>query len=119
HIANTVGIIHMVENNDIDIGIVEGPVSSRNLVTRVCWVDELVAVAAPGQPLAKKDKVDIAEVFRYPFISREEGSGTGEVIENYMAANKIEPGQVNSILEFGGPESIKNAVAVGLGVSIL
>ena len=36
-----------------------------------------------------------------------------------MAAHKIDPGQVNSIMEFGGPESIKNAVAVGLGVSIL
>src|SRR5690606_38676550 len=119
HIANTVGIIHMVENNEIDIGIVEGPVSNRNLVTRACWEDGLVAVAAPAHPLAKKDKGDIAEVLRYPVVSREEGSGTREVIEDYMAANKLEPSQVNSILESGGPESIKSAVAVGLGVSIL
>ncbi len=119
HIANTVGIIHMVENNEIDIGIVEGPVSNRNLVTSVCWDDELVVVAAPDHPLAAKETVEIGEVLEYPFISREEGSGTREVIEEYMAAHKIDTAQLNSIMEFGGPESIKNAVSVGLGVSIL
>lgn len=119
HIANTLGIIHMVENNEIDIGMVEGPVSNRNLVTSVCWEDELVALAAPDHPLAAHDSVDIAQVFEYPFISREEGSGTREVIEEYMVAQHVDPSQVNSIMEFGGPESIKNAVSVGLGVSIL
>ncbi|GJL82388.1 MAG: LysR family transcriptional regulator [marine bacterium B5-7] len=119
NIANTLGIIHMVENNEIDIGIVEGPVSNRNLVTRVCWNDELVAVAAPDHPLAVNDVVDITEIFKHPFISREEGSGTREVIEDYMAEHHVDPGDVHSVMEFGGPESIKSAVSVGLGVSIL
>lgn len=118
-ITNTVGVIHMVENNEIDIGIVEGPVNNRNLVTRICWNDELVVVAAPNHPLAKRDEVDLAEALEYPFISREEGSGTREVIHEYMSAQHVDPAQMHSIMEFGGPESIKNAVAGGLGVSIL
>ncbi len=34
----------MVEGNEIDIGIVEGPVGNKNLVSKVCWDDELVVV---------------------------------------------------------------------------
>jgi len=119
NIANTVGIIHMVENNEIDIGIVEGPVSNRNLVTSICWYDEMAVVVAPDHPLAEREVVDLKEVFEYPFISREEGSGTREVISEYMASHGIDQNEMNTILEFGGPESIKNAVAVGLGASIL
>ncbi len=119
HIANTVGIIHMVENNEIDIGIVEGPVNNRNLVTSVCWDDEMVVVVAPDHPLASKDEINLQEILEFPFISREEGSGTREVIEKYMNSHSIDSGQLNVVMEFGGPESIKNAVAVGLGVSIL
>ena len=36
NVSNTQGIINMVENNDIDIGIVEGPVDNKNLTTKVC-----------------------------------------------------------------------------------
>ena len=34
----------MVENIQIDIGVVEGPVNNKNLITSVCWDDELVVV---------------------------------------------------------------------------
>ena len=119
NIANTVGVIHMVESNEIDIGIVEGPVNNRNLVTNVCWDDELVAVMAPDHPLAGQQTIDVADLIAYPFISREEGSGTREVIAEYLAEQGIEPGQLNVVMEFGGSEAIKSAVAVGLGVSIL
>ena len=119
NIANTGSIISMVENNDIDIGIVEGPVNNRNLTMKVSWTDELVVVTAPSHPLAQNDVVDIQSVLEYPFISREEGSGTREVIQDYMAKEGFEIGAMNSIVEFGGPESIKNAVSEGLGVSIL
>ena len=30
HVANTEGVLHMVENNEIDIGIVEGPVNKKS-----------------------------------------------------------------------------------------
>ncbi len=119
HVANTNGIIHMVENNEIDIGIVEGPVNNKNLVKEVIWNDELVLVCPVDHALATHKKLAIPDVLDYPFISREEGSGTREVVENYLTKRKIEPDSINIIMEFGSPESIKSAVTAGLGVSIL
>ena len=119
HVANTEGVIHMVESNEIDIGIVEGPVNNKNLVSKVCWEDELVAVTPPQHPLAQSKTITPDKVLEYPFISREEGSGTREVIAEYFAANGLEFSNLNLTMEFGSPESIKSAVASGLGVSIL
>lgn len=119
HVANTNGIIHMVENNEIDIGIVEGPVNNKNLVKEVIWNDELVLVCPVDHALATHKKLAIPDVLDYPFISREEGSGTREVLENYLTKRKIEPDSINIIMEFGSPESIKSVVTAGLGVSIL
>ena len=119
HVANTNGIIHMVENNEVDIGIVEGPVNNKNLVREVIWHDELVIVCAPHHALARSKKINIADIVEYPFISREEGSGTRDVVENYLNKRKVDPESINNIMEFGSPESIKSAVTAGLGVSIL
>jgi DNA-binding transcriptional LysR family regulator len=109
----------MVEGNEIDIGIVEGPVGNKNLVSKVCWDDELVVVTPPGHELTKSDSVSVEQIFEYPFISREEGSGTREVIQDHLQASGRDFSDLNLIMEFGSPESIKSAVAAGLGISIL
>jgi DNA-binding transcriptional LysR family regulator len=119
HVANTEGVLHMVEGNEIDIGIVEGPVGNKNLVSKVCWDDELVVVTPPGHALTKSDSVSVEQIFEYPFISREEGSGTREVIHDHLQASGRDFSDLNLIMEFGSPESIKSAVAAGLGISIL
>ena len=122
-IANSNGIIHMVENNAIDIGIVEGPINNKSLITEVIWDDELVMICPVDHALAKAGSVTIADLLDHPFISREEGSGTREVMENYIAAQDAaqtaDATNLNIIMEFGSPESIKSAVSAGLGISIL
>ena len=41
------------------------------------------------------------------------------MINDYLAAQKLDFGDFDLIMELGSPESIKSAVAAGLGVSIL
>ncbi len=118
-VSNSDGIVHMVENNIIDLGVVESPVMNKNLVVEVCRVDKLVAVVAPQHPLAGRTSVNIHELLDYPYICREEGSGTREVIADYMTGQGINSGQVNLTMELGSPESIKGAVEAGMGLSII
>jgi DNA-binding transcriptional LysR family regulator len=78
-----------------------------------------VAVVSPQHPLADRDSVTIKELIGYPFICREEGSGTREVIGEYLAEQGINNGQMHLTMELGSPESIKGAVEAAMGVSIL
>lgn len=118
-VSNSVGIVHMVEDNTIDIGIVESPVNNKNLAVEVCWHDKLVLICPPNHRLAGKKSLNVAELRDLPFIAREEGSGTREVIADYLARAELPWSELNLSMEFGSPESVKSAVEAGLGVSIV
>jgi len=118
-VSNTEGIVSMVENNVIDLGVVEGPVTNKNLLVEVCRKDDLVVVVPPDHELAKNDSVTVEQMLEYPFICREEGSGTREVIVEYLRDQGASKHALKACLELGSPEAIKGAIQAGMGVSVL
>ncbi|MCP4492225.1 MAG: LysR family transcriptional regulator [Gammaproteobacteria bacterium] len=119
-VSNSEGIVSMVENNVIDLGVVEAPVSNKNLIVEMCHEDQLVVVATPEHDLVKRGgKVHPTDIREYPFVCREEGSGTREVIMQYLADKGVSPSDMNFCLELGSPEALKGAVEAGVGISIL
>jgi len=118
-VANTDGIVSQVENNAIDLGVVEAPVNNKNLVVEECRTDHLVLIVPPAHELANEEVVPIQRVADYPFICREEGSGTREVMIESMHDAGVSPAHLNIAMELGSLEAIKGAVEAGRGVSIL
>jgi DNA-binding transcriptional LysR family regulator len=119
-VSNTEGIVAMVEDNVIDLGVVEAPVANRNLIVEVCHEDDLVVVASPDHELVKRGlKVKPEDIKQYSFVSREEGSGTRDVILQYLIKEGINPHDMDICLELGSPEALKGAVEAGLGISII
>ncbi len=119
-VSNSEGIVSMVEHNVIDLGVVESPVSNKNLIVEVCHDDRLVVIAAPDHELAQRGgKVRARDIVKYPFVSREEGSGTRDVIIQYLIDHKVNPTEMNFSLELGSPEAIKGAVEAGMGITII
>jgi len=118
-VSNTDGIVSMVENNTIDLGVVEAPVSNKNLVVDECRRDYLVAIVPPGHAKAGLKKITLDELLEYPFICREEGSGTREVIAEYMAGSSQCQTCMNVAMELGSPEAVKGAVEAGMGISVV
>ncbi|MCV6636864.1 selenium metabolism-associated LysR family transcriptional regulator [Candidatus Albibeggiatoa sp. nov. NOAA] len=118
-VSNTDEIVSMVENNIIDLGVVEAPVNNKSLAVELCRLDELVAIVAPDHPLASKAEISPQELAKYPYISREEGSGTREVITEYLSNEGLSIYDMNIVMELGSSEAIKGAVTSGMGVAIL
>ena len=109
----------MVENNDIDLGVVEAPVMNKNLVVENCRYDRLVAIVPPQHSLASEQKVQLKDLMHHAYIAREEGSGTREVIHEYLTNAGMKPADIHVAMELGSPEAIKGAVEAGMGVSIV
>ncbi len=118
-VANSEGIVSMVENNAIDLGVVESPVNNKNLVVEVCRHDALVVIVPPNHPLAANRSISFDELVQYPFICREEGSGTREVIAEYLCGLNACDKDLTIAMELGSPEAIKGAVEAGMGLSIV
>lgn len=118
-VANTDAIVSMVEDNTIDLGVVEGAVNNQLLLVEGCQVDQMVAIAVAGHPLSGRESVKAADLTDYPFILREEGSGTRSVIQNYLRDQGLDENDLNCPFELGSTEAIKGAVEAGMGLSIV
>lgn len=118
-IGNTHAIQDDVVGGDVDVGLTEGFADAEALDVQEFLHDEMVLIAGPhaaGGPLAGQDSIPVSDLERLPFIVRETGSGTREVIEAALAEHGIER-RLRMVL--GSTEAIKNAVARGLGVAIV
>lgn len=117
-IANTAAIQGMVGDGRIDLGLTEGSVPGEQFAVEVLHYDEMVAVAPPGHRWlhGKKRRLQLADLAEEPFLCRERGSGSREVIEAALAERGL---NLEPAMALGSTEAIKNAVAAGLGVAIL
>ena len=118
-VSNSDGIVSMVENNDIDLGVVEAPVMNKNLVVEECRKDRLVAIVPPQHALASLETVQMRDLLENAYIAREEGSGPREVIQEYLTDLGMQASDVHVSMELGSPEAIKGAVEAGMGISIV
>lgn len=117
-VGNSESIVSMVEHNVVDLAIVEGSISNKNLLVEHCRNDELVVIMPPDHPLAKHATLTIDQLMPYQFICREEGSGTREAMFNYLVEQGYPDGWT-VCMELGSPEAIKGAVEAGMGLSVM
>ncbi len=117
HIGNTREIAEAVAAFGLDAGFIEGPAHDPRL-TVVPWTgDELVVVAAPYHPLARRRaRVSITELGEAEWLLREPGSGTREAVEHVLMPHLP---HLRSRVQMGSAEAIKLAAAEGLGVACL
>jgi aminoethylphosphonate catabolism LysR family transcriptional regulator len=76
----------------------------------------LVVFAARGHPLAHRGVIDISALDGQEFVLREEGSQTRSVFEAGMHAAGV---RIRSSVEIGSRESVREAVAQGLGLGVV
>ena len=115
-IAPTERIAAATLAGNLDVGLVEAEVDDPDLNTSSFFADELVLIVAPHHPWAQREAVGVAELAMEPFIDREPGSGTREIVRQRLAERSV---SIRPALEMGSPEAIKSAVRAGLGVAIV
>ncbi len=114
-IGNQRHTIERLVRNELDFGLVAGPVTDPVLVTEPYIDDELVVIVSPQHRFAHEPVVHPGELRREPFLVREDGSGTQELMEERLSHLGIQPVDT---MQLGSTEAIKQAVAANLGISI-
>ncbi|OHE55262.1 MAG: hypothetical protein A2027_00425 [Thermodesulfovibrio sp. RBG_19FT_COMBO_41_18] len=118
-VSNTKRVIELLNSGNIDIGIVEGDVVRQKMIVKKLISDELLLIVSPNHPWAKKKEVSISDLTKEPFIFREAGSGTRQMMEKFLSRHGITPQDMKVSVVLGSTEAIKDAVENGLGVSII
>jgi DNA-binding transcriptional LysR family regulator len=118
-IGNAARVEELVLGGELDLGLSEGSVTSESLHVEVFARDEMVLIVAPGHPLARQvgsGAIEAEALRGQPFIVREPGSGTREVVAEALGRHGI---PIAPVMSLGSTEAIKNAVALGLGVALV
>ena len=118
-VANSETIESRIAEHTLDIGLIESESRSANLQSEVCCDDELQVICSPDYPLATFPSVQPKALLDYEFISREPGSGTREVTDNYFRSAGVMPDRLKTLMELGSPEALKGVVSTGLGFAIV
>ncbi|MDR3393037.1 MAG: LysR family transcriptional regulator [Sulfuriferula sp.] len=118
-VANSQTIENRIIDHSLDVGLVESPSHHPSLITQVFYRDELVVICAIDHEWAQFDSIHPEQLGNEPYIGREPGSGTREVVDQYLREHRVQPELLEVVMELGSPEAIKGAVEAGLGVAIV
>ena len=113
-VGNKRHTIERLLRNELDFGLVAGPVLDDALIAEPYLDDELVVIVSPSHRFAREAIVYPGELRRETFLLRESGSGTQELMEERLSQLGIEPADT---MQLGSTEAIKQAVAANLGIS--
>jgi DNA-binding transcriptional LysR family regulator len=114
-IGNTATVHELVRRDEVDLGLTEGLSGAPDLESEGFGEDELVAIVAPGDPF-ERCAPTLEQFLTRPWICREAGSGTREVLERELLSRGVEP---RPSLELGSTEAVKKAIAMRLGVGFV
>lgn len=115
-VTNHQNIQERMANNQDDLYIVSNPPDHLDLTVHPFLDNPLIVLARADHPLAKEKNVSIQCLNGESFIMREPGSGTRQAVQGLFNEHDI---QVRVRLELGSNEAIKQAIAGGLGISVL
>ncbi len=115
-VTNRTGLLQALDENRTDMAIMGRPPQDHDLVGTPFMDNPLVIIAPPAHPLAKRKRIDLAELAEEPFIVREQDSGTRIAADRFFAEHGI---QMIAGMEMSRSEAIKQAVMAELGLGIV
>ncbi len=115
-VRNRQQLVELLREGEIDIAVMGRP--PQEIDTRVeAFADHPHAfIASPEHKLATVENISPKMLNQFELITREHGSGTRHIMENFLAEHEASP--VIS-MEMSSNESIKQAVMANLGISFV
>jgi len=109
-------VVEAVISDEADIGIMSYPPAVRSL-TVIPWRSEkMVLVCDRDHRLAKRRAVSPEDLNGEKFVAFDADLGIRKAIDRSLKQRNV---KVNVVMEFDNIETIKQAIAIGAGVSIL
>jgi DNA-binding transcriptional LysR family regulator len=99
-----------------DIGLVAYPSPRRGLQAVTFWSDRLVLICSPSHPLASRRRISLSALQGEKFIAFSPDLPTRREIDRKLRSEGV---KVKLVLEFDNIETVKRAVEIENGVSIV
>ncbi len=109
-------IYEAILSDQADLGLVSYPESSKE-ITVIPWrLEEMCVAVAPSHPLARRQEVEPADLNGCEFIGFDSDLNIRREIDRFF---REQDGAIQVVMEFDNIQMVKEAVALGSGISIL
>lgn len=109
-------VYEVVDQGQADLGLVSYPEESTSLAAIPWRTEPLVLVCYPQHPLTKRQAIHLNMLRSEPFVAFQDGLKIRNEIDTALAVHKV---SVRVALAFDNIETIKRAIEIGAGISLL
>lgn len=109
-------VYEAVINSEVDLGVVSYPVASPDIAVIPLRSERMVLVCHPQHALANRKAVTAEHLRDEDFITFDRDLFIRKEIDRYLRQRSV---SVRVVMEFDNIETIKQAVGIGAGISIL
>ena len=113
-VANRASLFDRVLEHGVDVAIAGRPPDDDRIAGRAFLDNEIALITAPDDPLAGAKAVPPEQLGGLVWLMREPGSGTRQLVAEFLGEHDLRP----QTLTLGSNGAIKEAVRLGLGVSL-
>lgn len=119
-VGDSSGMIRSVLEGGIMLAVVGAAEKHADLEFTPIMDDELILIASPKLAAIKKRKIsyDLSEASSWPWIMREEGSGTRKAFEEGVFQAGLRLRSLNTVLDVDSTQAALQYAIAGLGVTV-
>ena len=109
-------VYEAVVNDRADLGLVSYPEATKDVKVTPWREEKMVVALAPSHPLAAKTVIQAADLDQQDFVGFDDDLPISRDVKRFLRDAGVE---VHQVLHFDNIQSMKEAVAIGTGLSIL
>jgi len=109
-------VVEAVQNDEADLGVLSYPVATRTLSVLSLRSEPMVLVTHPSHRLAKRKHVEAGDLAGERFIAFDRDLAVRKAIDRALKQHGV---KIEVVMEFDNVETIKQAIGIAAGVSIL
>lgn len=116
HSGNTEQVVDLLLDDQISVGLIEGPARRRGVHTEPFMRDELVLITPPD---SESSHFSSRQLLDSSLLMREQGSGSRHVVEAALEKAGYKLKAFRRVMNLDSTEAIKSAVEAGLGIGFV
>jgi DNA-binding transcriptional LysR family regulator len=117
--CNYNSVVDPLLSRDVPLGISSTRIVHRDMECQPFFTDRVVLIVPDEHPFASRSSVRPTDLLDQPFILREEGSSTRQLVEEGLSEHNISLDQLQLVMVVGNAEAIEVAVEHGLGIAFI
>lgn len=117
-VGNTTVLLKKLIQGELDCALIEGIFDTGLFESKLFCKTQFIPAVAADHPLVGK-KIQFHDLFSFPLVLREVGSGTRAVLENYLYEKNTSVDSFEEKIEIGSFGAIKQLIRFSQGITFL